>query len=102
MEVPVQPHDMVYTADGHHLGNLVRVYSRPADQEVNPKLKLFKDYMQLADETLGEAFYVPTFYIAQRDDKTKRVALTLTFKEVQHETMSRRPQFIALGQAVVA
>lgn len=101
MDVPVQQHDAVYTADGEHLGNVVRVYTRPDDQEVNPKLKLFKHYMLLANEDFGDDFYVPTFYIAQRDDKAKRIDLTLKFKQVQQETLSRRPQFIALGQAVV-
>ncbi len=102
MDVPVQPHDMVYTADGKHLGNVVRVYSQTDDSEVNPKLKLFKYYMFLANESFGDDYYVPTFYIAQRDDKAKRIELTLTFKQVGKETLSRTPQFIAMGQAVVA
>lgn len=101
MDVPVQPHDMVYTADGEHLGNVVRVYTRTNDEEVNPKLKLFKHYMFLANESFGDDYYIPTFYIAQRDAKAKRINLTLTYKQVGKETLSRTPQFIAMGEAVV-
>ncbi|MCA9979422.1 MAG: hypothetical protein KDD89_01255 [Anaerolineales bacterium] len=101
MDVSVQKHDAVYTADGEHLGNVVRVYTQPDEHEVNPKLKLYKHYMLLANESFGDDYYVPTFFIAQRDDKAKRVELTLKFKQVLHETMARKPQFIALGQATV-
>lgn len=98
MNYSYQKHDTVFTSDEQCLGHVVRLYNRPI-ADVNPAQKLFAHYLLVSNLEIGDSFYIPTDYVTGRDDKEKQIALSLSMKEVAHETLTREPEFVAIGQA---
>ena len=92
-EITIQPNDEVWTSDEVKLGVARSAFFRP-EEEVNPADLLFAVYLKVEDFTLGEDFFVPTDYIAYREDDG-RVILDASMKEVLQRTWSRAPEFAA-------
>jgi hypothetical protein len=88
----------VYTADDTLLGQAICLYHQPDEEEINPALKLYATYLQVASIALGESFFIPTDFVTTATPAP--VKLSLTMKQIQHETFSRRPTFIALGHGL--
>lgn len=85
----------VYTADGALLGQAICLYRQPDTAQINPALKLYATYLQVANTALGESFFIPTDFVETA--VPTRVSLSLTMKQIEHETFSRRPMFVAMG-----
>jgi hypothetical protein len=85
----------VYTADDTLLGQAICLYHQPDPEEINPALKLYATYLQVASIALGDSFFIPTDFVTTA--APAQVQLDLTMREIQHETLSRRPGFIASG-----
>lgn len=95
MELTINHLDNVYTADDVELGVAVALFHRTKD--VNPDLKLYATYLEVSNHDLGDAFFIPTDFISTAENGT--VKLSISMKKIQHETMTRKPDFIAFGQA---
>lgn len=95
MELPINHLDNVYTADDVELGVAVALFHRTKD--INPDLKLYATYLEVSNHHLGDVFFIPTNFINTAANGT--VKLTIPMKTVQHETMTRKPDFIAFGHA---
>ncbi|MAT99520.1 MAG: hypothetical protein CL608_20450 [Anaerolineaceae bacterium] len=87
----------VWTADGHDIGNSIRLHHRQND--VNPGLKLYASYLELFSILLGGATYIPTDFIRDYDPADNKLLLSVTLKDIAKETWDRTPAFIAHHQA---
>lgn len=98
MESEIKHLDMVFTKNDEKLGKAIALFSRREDDEVNPALKLYGTYLEIANEDLGDVFFVPTDFIAST--AAGKVNLSIDMKTIQTETFTRKPQFVAWGHAV--
>ena len=89
----------VWTADNIRLGLAEKVYHR--EEGVNPDLELYASYLEIENFDLGSNFYVPVDFISDHDEEIRGIKLTVTFADVQKNTWSRMPHFIAHGDARV-
>lgn len=97
MELSINHLDPVFTADDTELGVAVALFHRLNEAEINPQLKLYASYLEVSNENLGDVFYIPTEFIDHTEGN--QVRLSIPMKTVQHETMTRKPDFIAFGKA---
>lgn len=95
MNLKINKLDEVWTADHIKLGLAKRVFHR--EQGVNPGLELYASYLKIGNFDLGTNIYVPIDFIHDRD--SNGIELTVTFEDVQKNTWSRMPHFIAHGEA---
>jgi len=95
MEITMNRQDRVVTADGFQLGVARSLHYRPED-EVNVQEQLFPVYLTVENFELGDDFFVPLEYIADRDPETGAISVDATMKEVLQYTWSRMPEFVAL------
>ncbi|GAB4153277.1 MAG: hypothetical protein Fur0021_18860 [Candidatus Promineifilaceae bacterium] len=96
----INKNDIVITQDGVELGTAHVLYHRdPAT--VNPELLWYASYLEVENLNYGDNYFVPTEYIVGHDAGTKRLILSVKFNEVLELTWTRRPDFIAHGQATV-
>ena len=96
MNTPTITHlSLVYTADDALLGQAICLYRQPDTAQINPDLKLYATYLQVANTALGDSFFIPTDFVVKAESSL--VQLSLTMKEIEHETFSRRPMFVAMG-----
>ncbi len=90
----------VVTADGQKLGEALRIYRNPREEEINPELKLFEFYLYVLNLDLPDDYFIPLDYLAGYDEKTREARLKISMRKVEKELLTRKPQFIAIGQAV--
>lgn len=83
-----------YTKDGVQLGRATDLYSRPP-AEVDPLVKLYAQYVRVFTFDMGADWYIPTDFIAEQDEESGDVTLSLTMKQVEKKTFGRMPQFVA-------
>jgi hypothetical protein len=95
MNLKINKLDEVWTADHIKLGLAERVFHR--EEGVNPELELYGSYLEIENFDLGTNTYVPLDFIHEHN--TKGIELTVTFEDVQKNTWSRMPHFIAHGEA---
>lgn len=82
----------VYTSDSQHIGNALRIRHRTED--VNPDLKLYAAYLEVASLELGNNSFIPVDFISHIDSN---VVLSVSLQTVNNETWNRAPSFIAGG-----
>lgn len=101
MDIEVKARDEIWTSDGYKLGAARTLHYRP-EEEVNPEELLYAVYVELVNYELGDDFYVPTDFLQERDEATRRILLDVEMKDVQQRTWSRAPEFVVhrLGRAV--
>ncbi len=95
MNLKINKLDEVWTADHIRLGLAERIFHR--EEGVNPDLELYGSYLEIENFDLGYNIYVPLDFI--HDHETMGVGITVTFEDVQRNTWSRTPNFIAHGEA---
>jgi hypothetical protein len=95
MAIEIRKLDEVWTADDVRLGLAHQLFHRSGDP--SPQLRLYATYLQVKNFDFGDAYYVPTDYIAGRDPLTGSVRLTIPFRTVLTETWTRMPQFVLAG-----
>lgn len=95
MDMNFRKLDEVWTADSKKLGSAYRLFHR--EEEINPALQYYASYLEVESYEYGETYYVPTDFIAGRDESGK-VTLTVTLGEVLRRTWLRMPDFVAQGQ----
>lgn len=101
MDIEIRARDEIWTSDGYRLGVARDLHYRP-EEEVNPEEQLYAAYLEIVNYELGDDFYVPTDFLAERDEENGRVLLDVKMKDVQQRTWSRAPEFVAqkLGRSV--
>lgn len=86
----------VVASDGHPIGVALRFRHRTED--INPDLKLYATYLEVAGVELGNNSFIPTDFIKDYDPAAGLVTLAVPFDIVEDETWNRAPTFIALRQ----
>lgn len=97
MELNINKFEEMWTADGKKLGLARYVFHR--EDEINPDLQLYASYLEVQDFEYGEAFYIPTDFIADRDSETGKISLTVNYDEAMKRTWFRMPDFVAHGES---
>ena len=96
MNLKINKLDEVWTADHIRLGLAERIFHR--DEGVNPDLELYGSYLEIENFDLGYNYYIP-FDFFHDDHDSEGIELAVTFKDVQKNTWSRMPNFVARGEA---
>lgn len=86
--------DEVWTVDGHRLGVAAAFHYRPED-EVDLGARLYPVYLEVKNYELGEDFFIPLVFVAERDSETGHLLLSQTMKQVLDNTWGRMPDFVA-------
>ena len=93
----IHVNDTVKTSDGQILGYVKALHSQPDPSMIDPKLKLFGEYLEVFNLDLADDFFIPRDYVAEKEQT--HLILEMTYEAVINNTLSRAPQFIAHGQA---
>lgn len=96
MEISVRDRDEVWTSDNYKLGVARALhYRRPED--VNPEEQLYAVYLEVVSYELGDDLFIPTEFLAEREETNKRVTVEVPLKVVMQRTWWRAPEFAANG-----
>ena len=95
MDFAINKLEEVWTADDKKLGVANAIYHRT--EGVNPELRYYADYLHVQNFEFGDDYYIPTDFIAGRDDMTGHLKLQDTFQKVLNNTWTRMPEFILHG-----
>jgi hypothetical protein len=98
MDANIKKLDEVWTSDDKKLGVVQALFHRP-EEEVDPAVKYYASYVEVENFMYGSDYFVPTDFIAGRDEGTDVIRLEVSFKEVMERTWFRMPDFIARGRA---
>ncbi len=96
MNIEIKFHDPVTTSDGHKLGLAQRIYIKPEDTELDNEI--YPSHLKVFDFEVGDDLYIPTAFIDSREENDG-VKLSLTLEQVQEQTLSREPRYIAYDVA---
>jgi hypothetical protein len=95
MAIEIKRWDEVWTADEQKLGIAQQLYHRTDD--IDPALQLYATYLEVEDFDFGTSFYVPTEFVAERQDQAGRVNVSKKRSEAMQLTWFRMPDFVAQG-----
>jgi hypothetical protein len=99
MDFVINKLEEIWTADDKKLGVANAIYHRL--EGVNSELRYYADYLHVQNFDYGDDYYIPTDFIAGRNEKTGTVTLKKTFQEVLNNTWTRMPEFILHGQGQI-
>ena len=99
MDLQLTQSDMVYSKDGEKLGNPHCIRRRLDPSEADPDLQLYEAYVHVVSFDMGEDFFIPSDFFAERNPTDRRVTLALPFKKIERGNWMRMPDFVARGQA---
>lgn len=94
MEDTIRDRDAVWTDDGFKLGVARALHYRPP-HEVNPEEQLYAVYLEVVSYELGDDLFIPTDFLASRDEESQSVSVALPLKAVMQRTWWRAPDFVA-------
>ena len=98
--VELHQNTVVFTSDEQKLGAAVRIYRNPREDDIDPERKVFESYLYVFNVDYPERFFIPLAYLERYDEKADRIILNVTMAQIEHDMLTRKPLFVALGNAV--
>lgn len=95
MDITINYHDEVWSFDDKKLGVATLIHHRL--EGVDPAVKMYEAYLEVEDFNLGMSYYIPTEFIAEKDEESGRVYVDRRHKEILDNIWYRRPRFVANG-----